>query len=56
MLTSIGFGYVCPTTFEGRLFGVIYCLIGQRYFLCTFLGFSIELRNSANPGDGGQCG
>nr|CAD2188473.1 unnamed protein product [Meloidogyne enterolobii] len=28
MLTSIGYGYVCPTTFYGRLFGVLYCLIG----------------------------
>uniref|UniRef100_A0A183BY45 Fibronectin type-III domain-containing protein n=1 Tax=Globodera pallida TaxID=36090 RepID=A0A183BY45_GLOPA len=24
MLTSIGYGFVCPTTFEGRLFGVLY--------------------------------
>ncbi|KJH46767.1 Ion channel [Dictyocaulus viviparus] len=29
MLTSIGYGYVAPNTFEGRLFGVIYCLIGS---------------------------
>uniref|UniRef100_A0A1I8BEM6 Ion_trans_2 domain-containing protein n=1 Tax=Meloidogyne hapla TaxID=6305 RepID=A0A1I8BEM6_MELHA len=29
MLTSIGYGYVCPTTFYGRLFGVLYCLIGE---------------------------
>jgi hypothetical protein len=28
MLTSIGYGYLCPTTFSGRLFGVLYCLIG----------------------------
>lgn len=28
MLTSIGYGNVCPTTFRGRLFGVLYCLIG----------------------------
>uniref|UniRef100_A0A914H4B6 Fibronectin type-III domain-containing protein n=1 Tax=Globodera rostochiensis TaxID=31243 RepID=A0A914H4B6_GLORO len=28
MLTSIGYGFVCPSTFEGRLFGVLYCLIG----------------------------
>ncbi|KAF7634699.1 hypothetical protein Mgra_00005847 [Meloidogyne graminicola] len=28
MLTSIGYGYVCPSTFYGRLFGVLYCLIG----------------------------
>ncbi|PIO65695.1 Ion channel [Teladorsagia circumcincta] len=28
MLTSIGYGYVAPYTFGGRLFGVIYCLIG----------------------------
>ena len=28
MLTSIGYDYVCPSTFEGRLFGVLYCLIG----------------------------
>ncbi|PIO61144.1 hypothetical protein TELCIR_17341, partial [Teladorsagia circumcincta] len=27
MLTSIGYGYVAPYTFGGRLFGVIYCLI-----------------------------
>lgn len=29
MLTSIGYGYVVPVTFGGRLFGVIYCLIGK---------------------------
>lgn len=31
MLTSIGYGYVAPSTFFGRLFGVIYCLIGKSY-------------------------
>lgn len=28
MLTSIGYGFLCPSTFEGRLFGLLYCLIG----------------------------
>ncbi|KAI1721933.1 ion channel domain-containing protein [Ditylenchus destructor] len=40
MLTSIGFGYVCPTTFEGRLFGVIYCLIGIPLTLVTVANIS----------------
>ncbi|KIH64596.1 hypothetical protein ANCDUO_05090 [Ancylostoma duodenale] len=31
MLTSIGYGYVAPNTFGGRLFGVIYCLIGESH-------------------------
>uniref|UniRef100_A0A914EKM1 Potassium channel domain-containing protein n=1 Tax=Acrobeloides nanus TaxID=290746 RepID=A0A914EKM1_9BILA len=35
MLTSIGYGYVCPTTFFGRLFGVVYCLIGIPLTLVT---------------------
>ncbi|CAD5225281.1 unnamed protein product [Bursaphelenchus okinawaensis] len=35
MLTSIGFGYVCPTTRDGRLFAVIYCLIGIPLTLVT---------------------
>ena len=29
MLTSIGFGYVCPSTYDGRLFAVVYCLVGE---------------------------
>lgn len=29
MLTSIGYGYVAPSTLSGRLFGVIYCFIGK---------------------------
>ncbi|PAV89675.1 hypothetical protein WR25_16692 [Diploscapter pachys] len=28
LLTSIGYGFVVPSTFEGRLFGIIYSLIG----------------------------
>uniref|UniRef100_A0A915DVH8 Fibronectin type-III domain-containing protein n=1 Tax=Ditylenchus dipsaci TaxID=166011 RepID=A0A915DVH8_9BILA len=40
MLTSIGFGYVCPTTFEGRIFGVIYCLIGIPLTLVTVANIS----------------
>ncbi|CAB3407236.1 unnamed protein product [Caenorhabditis bovis] len=35
MLTSIGYGYVAPSTFGGRLFGVIYCLIGIPLTLVT---------------------
>ncbi|ETN81706.1 fibronectin type III domain protein [Necator americanus] len=35
MLTSIGYGYVAPNTFGGRLFGVIYCLIGIPLTLVT---------------------
>ncbi|VDN02895.1 unnamed protein product [Thelazia callipaeda] len=35
MLTSIGYGYVAPSTFQGRLFGVIYCLIGIPLTLVT---------------------
>ncbi|CAG9533034.1 unnamed protein product [Cercopithifilaria johnstoni] len=35
MLTSIGYGYVVPLTFFGRLFGVIYCLIGIPLTLVT---------------------
>uniref|UniRef100_A0AC35U6T9 Fibronectin type-III domain-containing protein n=1 Tax=Rhabditophanes sp. KR3021 TaxID=114890 RepID=A0AC35U6T9_9BILA len=35
MLTSIGYGYVAPSTFYGRLFGVIYCLIGIPLTLVT---------------------
>ncbi|KAL3122999.1 hypothetical protein niasHT_006399 [Heterodera trifolii] len=35
MLTSIGYGFVCPSTFEGRLFGVLYCLIGIPLTLVT---------------------
>ncbi|MFH4976775.1 hypothetical protein AB6A40_003484 [Gnathostoma spinigerum] len=35
MLTSIGYGYVAPFTFCGRLFGVIYCLIGIPLTLVT---------------------
>ncbi|MCP9262274.1 TWiK family of potassium channels protein 7 [Dirofilaria immitis] len=35
MLTSIGYGYVAPLTFCGRLFGVIYCLIGIPLTLVT---------------------
>ncbi|KAK6058732.1 Ion channel [Cooperia oncophora] len=35
MLTSIGYGYVAPYTFAGRLFGVIYCLIGIPLTLVT---------------------
>uniref|UniRef100_A0A915P083 Potassium channel domain-containing protein n=1 Tax=Meloidogyne floridensis TaxID=298350 RepID=A0A915P083_9BILA len=37
MLTSIGYGYVCPTTFYGRLFGVLYCLIAK--FFTEFVFF-----------------
>lgn len=32
MLTSIGYGFVVPFTFSGRLFVVIYCLIGLLFF------------------------
>ncbi|CAJ0587005.1 unnamed protein product, partial [Mesorhabditis spiculigera] len=35
MLTSIGYGYVVPSTFGGRLFGVCYCLIGIPLTLVT---------------------
>uniref|UniRef100_A0A0M3I3K6 Ion channel n=1 Tax=Ascaris lumbricoides TaxID=6252 RepID=A0A0M3I3K6_ASCLU len=35
MLTSIGYGYVAPFTFYGRLFGVVYCLIGIPLTLVT---------------------
>ncbi|KAI6198999.1 Ion transport 2 and Fibronectin domain containing protein [Aphelenchoides besseyi] len=35
MLTSIGFGFVCPTTRNGRLFAVVYCLIGIPLTLVT---------------------
>ncbi|CAI4226360.1 unnamed protein product [Auanema sp. JU1783] len=35
MLTSIGYGYVAPSTLSGRLFGVVYCLIGIPLTLVT---------------------
>ncbi|VDL81423.1 unnamed protein product [Nippostrongylus brasiliensis] len=35
MLTSIGYGHVVPNTFGGRLFGVIYCLVGIPLTLVT---------------------
>uniref|UniRef100_A0A0K0DT04 Fibronectin type-III domain-containing protein n=1 Tax=Strongyloides stercoralis TaxID=6248 RepID=A0A0K0DT04_STRER len=35
MLTSIGYGFVAPSTFMGRLFVVIYCLIGIPLTLVT---------------------
>ncbi|PAV79581.1 hypothetical protein WR25_23987 [Diploscapter pachys] len=35
LLTSIGYGFVVPSTFEGRLFGIIYSLIGIPLTLVT---------------------
>ncbi|VDD86071.1 unnamed protein product, partial [Enterobius vermicularis] len=35
MLTLIGYGYIAPVTFYGRLFGVVYCLIGIPLTLVT---------------------
>lgn len=46
MLTSIGYGYVCPSTFEGRLFGVLYCLIG---WLALVLGGILISSSSGIP-------
>lgn len=40
MLTSIGYGYVAPSTFGGRLFGVIYCLIGS----FNYIKFSMQIK------------
>lgn len=34
-MTSIGFGFVCPITFWGRLFLILYCLIGIPLTLVT---------------------
>lgn len=54
MLTSIGYGFVCPSTFEGRLFGVLYCLIGLSVVCWPFaLIVLLIVRDSV---DFGHCG
>lgn len=47
MLTSVGFGYVCPTTRNGRLFAVIYCLIGIPLTLVTIANLAKFISETA---------